>query len=66
MRLLSGTCPAAPGEILVSEADVENFGLSLGSTLRVGPAIDGQAGVRLEVVGTYAAATTRGGRARDS
>ena len=27
VRVLSGTCPAAPGEILVSEADVENFGL---------------------------------------
>ena len=45
--------PAAPGEILVSEADVENFGLSLGSTPTVAPAVDAP-DVRLEVVGTYA------------
>ena len=54
MRLLSGACPAASGEILVSDADVENFGLSLGSTRTVGSAVDAPDGVRLEVVGTYA------------
>ena len=53
LRLLSGTCPAAPGEILVSEVDVETFDLALGSTPRVSTAIDGQPRVRLEVVGTY-------------
>jgi hypothetical protein len=54
LRLLSGTCPAAPGEVLVSEADVDNFGLSLGSTRTVGSAVDSPEDVRLEVVGTYA------------
>lgn len=54
LRLLKGTCPGAPGEILVSEVDVESFGLSLGSTPTVRPALDDQPGVRLEVVGTYA------------
>lgn len=53
LRLLSGTCPAAPGEILVSEIDVETFDLALGSTPRVSTAIDGEPRVRLEVVGTY-------------
>ena len=52
VRLLSGRCPAAPGEILVSEADVENFGLSLGSTATVRPEVDAP-DVPLEVVGTY-------------
>ncbi len=53
VRVLSGACPEGPGEILVSVADVENFGLAVGSTPRVRPALDDQAGVRLEVVGTY-------------
>ena len=44
LRVLSGTCPGAPGEILVSDADVENFGLSLGSTPMVRPAVDGPDG----------------------
>jgi hypothetical protein len=52
LRVLSGECPDAAGEILVSEADVENFGLALGSASTVRPAADGP-GVRLEVVGTY-------------
>ena len=53
VRVLSGACPGAPGEILVSTTDVENFGLVLGSTVTVRPALDEQAGVRLRVVGTY-------------
>lgn len=54
VRVLSGTCPEAPGEILVSEVDVETFGLSVGSTSTVSAAVNGQPGVRLVVVGTYA------------
>jgi putative ABC transport system permease protein len=54
VRVLSGSCPAAHGEILVSDHDVENFGLSPGATVRVRTAVTGQTGVRLEVVGTYA------------
>ena len=54
VRLLAGSCPAAPGEILVSDADAAGFGLSLGSTRTVGSAADAPEGVRLEVVGTYA------------
>ena len=53
VRVLSGTCPVGPGEILVSAADVENFRLALGATSRVGPAVDGDEAMRLEVVGTY-------------
>jgi putative ABC transport system permease protein len=55
VRLLSGTCPAAVGEVLVSEADADTFGLSLGSTRTVGSASDSPDEVRLEVVGTYGA-----------
>lgn len=54
VRVLSGACPDAPGEILVSEADVENFDLAPGSAVRVRTAVSGETGVRLEVVGTYA------------
>lgn len=54
VRVLSGRCPAGAGEILVSEADVENFRLDIGSTRTVNPGIEGEPGVRLEVVGTYA------------
>ncbi|MBD3926225.1 hypothetical protein IEZ26_16490 [Nocardioides cavernae] len=54
VRLLSGVCPNAPGEILVSEADVDNFGLRLGSVRTVGSSIADQPDIRLEVVGTYA------------
>ena len=54
VRVLSGACPGAPGEILVSTTDVENFGLVLGSTVTVRPVLDEQAGVPLQVVGTYA------------
>ena len=54
VRVLSGSCPGAPGEILVSEADVENFGLALGSTPTVTASGRRQPGVPLEVVGTYA------------
>lgn len=53
LRLLSGTCPDAAGEILVSEPDADTFGLVPGSTVTVGTAIDDRAVVRLEVVGTY-------------
>ena len=54
VRVLSGTCPSAAGEIMISEADVETFDLSPGAALRVRTAVSGQTGVRLEVVGTYA------------
>lgn len=54
VRLLSGTCPAASGEVLVSDADADNFGLAPGATRTVGAAADAPGGVRLEVVGTYA------------
>lgn len=53
IRLLSGTCPTAPGQILVSRADVATFGLSIGSTPTVNAAVDGQQPVALQVVGTY-------------
>lgn len=53
LRLLGGGCPDAPGEILVSAADADRFALSLGSTVTVRAAVDGQAGVLLEVVGSY-------------
>ena len=51
--VLSGVCPQGTGEIMVSDADVEIFGLDLGSTVEVRPVVDGP-DVRLEVVGTYA------------
>lgn len=54
VRVLSGACPVAPGEILVSEADVDTFGLRLGSVRRVGSSVTGLPDIRLEVVGTYA------------
>ena len=54
LRLLSGTCPDAAGEILVSEADVENFDLAVGSAPTVRTAVDERPRLRLEVVGTYA------------
>ena len=52
ITILSGSCPDAPAEIMVSEADAENFGLSLGSTPTVAAGVD-EPGVPLEVVGTY-------------
>lgn len=54
LQLLSGTCPDAAGEILVSEPDADTFGLSPGSVATVRTAVDDRAVVRLEVVGTYA------------
>ena len=54
VRLLTGTCPAAAGEILVSEPDADTFDLAPGSVVTVGSAVDDRARVRLEVVGTYA------------
>lgn len=54
VQLLSGTCPDQAGQILVSEPDADTFNLPLGSSLTVGVAVDEQAAVRLEVVGTYA------------
>lgn len=53
VRVLSGSCPAARGEILVSRTDQESFGLSPGSVRVVRSAVEGQPGTRLEVVGTY-------------
>ncbi|NPC44075.1 FtsX-like permease family protein [Nocardioides sp. zg-1230] len=54
VRILSGACPDAPGEILVSEEDVDNFGLRLGSVREVGSSITDLPDIRLEVAGTYA------------
>ncbi|HEV2797248.1 MAG TPA: hypothetical protein VGV65_06470, partial [Nocardioides sp.] len=55
VQVLSGACPAATGEIMVSEADVDNFDLGPGSTVKVGSVFDGPGtNLRLEVVGTYA------------
>lgn len=54
VRILRGACPDAPGEVLVSEADVDNFGLRLGSVREVGSSIAELPDIRLEVVGTYA------------
>ena len=56
--VLTGTCPDAAGEVLVSEADVENFGLRADSTLMVLPGVDGP-GLALLVVGTYEPRDTR-------
>lgn len=53
VRLLSGACPTAAGEILVSEADAETFDLAVGSVTAAGTEDDGPE-LRLEVVGTYA------------
>ena len=52
VRILSGACPAAAGEILVSEEDERLFDLTPGVTLAVAPA-EKQPDVPLEVVGTY-------------
>lgn len=57
VRILAGACPAAAGEILVSEADLETFDLSPGTTLDVAPAEDAPS-VPLVVVGTYEPAAT--------
>ncbi len=57
VRLVSGSCPSDSGDILVSEADVETFGLSTGATVAVRPAEDGPDAV-LTVVGTYASSAT--------
>ncbi|WP_374455278.1 FtsX-like permease family protein [Nocardioides sp.] len=55
VRVLAGTCPDAPGEIMVSEADADTFDLSPGATTTVASESDGPE-VPLEVVGTYAPA----------
>ncbi len=57
VRVLGGSCPTMPGEIMVSEADAENFDLQPGSVLKVGSAIADAPDIRLEVVGTYAPET---------
>jgi hypothetical protein len=54
VRVLSGSCPSDPGQVMVSEADVENFGLALGSTMTVGAAVEAEPPAELQVVGTYA------------
>lgn len=53
VRVLDGACPDAPGEIMVSQDDVDNFDLHPGAVREVGNAVDDST-VRLEVVGTYA------------
>ncbi|GAA4365798.1 FtsX-like permease family protein [Nocardioides caricicola] len=35
VTMVEGSCPDATGEIAISEADVENFGLGVGDTVRV-------------------------------
>ena len=54
VQVRSGVCPSAVGEIMISEDDADNFNLSPGSTTRVRTAVNGETGVRLSVVGTYA------------
>ncbi|WP_028644515.1 FtsX-like permease family protein [Nocardioides sp. URHA0020] len=53
----AGGCPSGPGEIAVSQADVDNFGYDVGSTVKVLGAPTGEAAdppaVALEVVGVY-------------
>ena len=56
VRVLDGRCPDAIGEVMVSEADVDNFGLAVGATREVSTAVDDSV-VSLEVVGTYAPPT---------
>lgn len=53
VRVLSGACPQARGEIMVSEADAANFDLRPGARLKI-PTVYDDDFVRLEVVGTYA------------
>ncbi|GAA4720132.1 FtsX-like permease family protein [Nocardioides conyzicola] len=56
LSFTDGACPDGPGEIAVSAADVENFGLDVGSTVRIAGATNqnGSSSVaRLKVVGVY-------------
>lgn len=56
LTFVEGGCPQASGEIAVTAADGEHFGLKMGSTTRVAGAAqpDGsKAVVRLKVVGVY-------------
>ena len=56
LSFTDGACPAGPGEIAVSAADVKTFGLDVGSTVRIsgGTSQNGSATVaRLKVVGVY-------------
>ncbi|HYF74605.1 MAG TPA: hypothetical protein VD864_17375, partial [Nocardioides sp.] len=59
VQVVSGRCAEAPGEVMVSEADVENFDLPVGASLAIPgiPLNDSAATLpraRLEVVGVYA------------
>jgi hypothetical protein len=56
LSFTQGACPAATGEIAVSPADADNFGLGIGSTVRAigSPRPDGSIDrMRLRVVGVY-------------
>ncbi|WP_395659850.1 FtsX-like permease family protein [Nocardioides sp.] len=63
LELVDGTCPSKAGDIVVSEADVENFGLRTGSTFTIagvpGNAVGGGGGharptnLRVHVTGVY-------------
>lgn len=56
IRLTEGACPREAGEIAVSAADVRNFDLRVGSTVRAADDPDaggGSRSYRLEVVGVY-------------
>lgn len=58
VTMVSGRCPDGVGEIAVSEADVDNFGLVTGTTLRIAGVGSGRGHVRvpthrLTVTGVY-------------
>lgn len=56
LTFTDGACPGAAGEIAVSAADVDNFGLAVGARTRVagaGRADGSNAALRLKVVGVY-------------
>ncbi len=58
LELVDGACPSRPGDIVVSEADVDNFGLRTGTTFAV-PGVPGNGrhprptSVDLTVTGVY-------------
>ncbi|CAI9413445.1 FtsX-like permease family protein [Nocardioides sp. T2.26MG-1] len=52
VAFVRGDCPAAPGDIAVSTADADNFGLRVGRRLTIRPA-SGDVGSRLRVTGIY-------------
>ena len=53
VTVVAGACPEAAGEVMISEEDVDNFGLRVGATRGVSTAVDDSV-VELVVVGTFA------------